>query len=93
MGLVLLLMHQNMVYDGIKSPSFAPSRVGKDEILYKTSLSSSYVSNVTEKILMAHFKYCRFESLIPVVAYDATVMTPVPCFSRNFKRSDFAPAL
>ena len=29
MGLVLLLMHQNMMYDGIKSPSFAPSRVGK----------------------------------------------------------------
>ena len=23
--------------DGIKSPPFAPSRVGKDEILYKTS--------------------------------------------------------
>ena len=43
MGLVLLLMHQNMVYDGIKSPSFAPSRVGKDEILYKTSLLSSCV--------------------------------------------------
>ena len=54
MGLVLLLMHQNMVYDGIKSPPFAPSRVGKDEILYKTSLSlSSCVLNVTENIFMA----------------------------------------
>ena len=61
MGLVLLLMHQNIVYDGIKSPSFAPSRVENDEILYKTSLSSSYVLNVTENILMAQFKYHRLE--------------------------------
>ena len=51
----------DMVYDGIKSPSFAPSRVGKDEILYKTSLSRSYLLNVTENVLMAQFKYYRFE--------------------------------
>ena len=42
------------MYDGIKSPPFAPSRVGKDEILYKAS-SSSCVLNVTENIFMAKF--------------------------------------
>ena len=42
--------------DGIKSPPFAPSRVGKDEILYKTS---SRVYNITENILMAEFNYHR----------------------------------
>ena len=46
-------------------PFIAPSRVGKDEILYKTSLSSSYVLNVTENILMAQFKYHRFEFAAP----------------------------
>ena len=45
-----------MVYDGIKSPPFAPSRVGKDEILYKASSSpSSCVLNVTENIFLAKF--------------------------------------
>ena len=70
MGLVLLLMHEIIMYDGIKSPSFAPSRVGKDEILYKTSLSRSYLLNVTENVLMAQFKYYRFEF---AACYEAKV--------------------
>ena len=63
MGLVLL--HQNLVNVGIKSPSFAPSRVGKCKILYKTSSSSSCVLNVMENILMAQFNYHRFEFASP----------------------------
>ena len=48
MGLILL--HQNLAYVGIKPLPFSPSRVGKDENLYKSSSSSSYELNVTENI-------------------------------------------
>ena len=42
--------------DGIKSPPFTPSRVGKDEILNKASSSlSSCVLSVTENIFLAKF--------------------------------------
>ena len=48
----LMLLHQNLVYVGIKPPPFASSRVGKDENLYITSSSSSYELNVTKYILV-----------------------------------------
>ena len=51
----LMLLHQNLVYVGIKPLPFSPSRVGKDENLYKSSSSSSYELNVTENIQGTHF--------------------------------------
>ena len=42
----LMLLHQNLVYVGIKSPPFAPSREGQRDTLYKGSLMSSCVLNL-----------------------------------------------
>ena len=55
----LMLLHQKLVYAGIKPPPFAPSRVGKVENLYKTSWTSLYELNVTENILVTQFNHHR----------------------------------
>ena len=55
----LMLLHQNLVYVGIKPLPFSPSRVGKDENLYKSSSSSLYELNVAENILMTQFNHHR----------------------------------